>query len=83
MKDEANELADWLAENYAEVRRLPDGSYAGLNRLLYTTAIFLDLDAWGYGRRFCFESDTTARERFAALQSADDEPAGYVAKRGL
>lgn len=76
------ELTRWLAENYAQVRQLPDGTYAGLNRLLYTTAIFLDLDAWGWGRRFCFESDATARERFAGLQSADDEPAGYVAKRG-
>lgn len=78
---EDDKLAAWLAENYAEVRVLPDGSYAGLNRLLYTTAIFLDLDAWGYGRRFCFESAPLARQRFEELQSAEDEPAGYVARR--
>jgi hypothetical protein len=73
---------EWLRMNYREVRKLPDGSYAGIDRLLFTTAIFLDLDRWGWGKRFCFEDHALAAQRFNELQSADDEPQGFIARRG-
>lgn len=76
-----DKLAEWLASNYDTVRQLPDGSFAGLSRLMFTTGVYLGLNRWGYGNRYCFESPDKAREVFDALQSEDDEPAGWVARR--
>lgn len=78
---QAAELLEWLRHNYDEVRALPDGSIAARSRLLFTTAIFLGLNRWGYQKRFCFESSALAARRFGELTSEDDEPAGYIARR--
>lgn len=74
-------LSELQQQGFELVRRLPDGSYAALGHLLYTTAIYLGLNAWGYHRRFCFESAVLALQRFNELQSEDDEPQGYIARR--
>lgn len=75
------ELLEWLGTQYDTVRVLPDGSIAAKHRLLYTTAIHLGLDRWGWGKRFCFECPQRALEAFQALQSEDDVPEGFIARR--
>jgi hypothetical protein len=79
---ETAELLLELAPHYAFLRVLPDKSVAGLSQLMFTTAIFLGLNRHGYGARFCFEDRKLALQRFAELQSEDDEPAGFIARRG-
>lgn len=75
-------LLFWLSEQYPEgVRKLADGSIAAIYPLLTTTSVLLGLDRWGWSRRFCFESPIRAREVFNALESEDDEPVGYIARR--
>ncbi len=66
---------------YREVRVLPDGSVAALGDLLFTRAIHLGCDQWGYARRFCFADRSLADKRFGELSTEDDEPAGYTARR--
>jgi hypothetical protein len=63
------------------VRVLPDGSIACLSSLLTTTGVILGVSRWGWGRRFCYVSPARAREVFEALQSEDDEPTGWIARR--
>jgi hypothetical protein len=76
------ELLEWLRDQYEMgVRVLPDGSVAALLPLLTTTSVILGLERWGYARRFCFAEESRAREVFEALQSEDDEPSGFVARR--
>jgi hypothetical protein len=81
MTDEVKQLADRLACQYSAIRMLPDGSIATLLKLITTWAICLGINEFGYERRFCFKNKALALQRFAELQSEDDEPAGYVAKR--
>ena len=72
----------FLQENrYYEIRELPDGTVAGLLRLIYTTSICTGLDwqCWAY--RWCFEEESTARSELERLQAMDDEPQGYIARR--
>lgn len=78
----AEALAADLRNDYLEVRVLPDGSVAALLDLVYTRALHLGCTQWGYARRFCFPDRGLATRRFADLQTEDDEPAGYIAKRG-
>lgn len=75
------ELAERLRAQYRDVRILPDGSIAALCDLLFTRALILGCDECGYGRRFCFENRSLADQRFQELQSEDDEPQGYIARR--
>lgn len=82
---EGAEVADLLADlstQYELVRMLPDGSIAGLSKLAYTTGIFLGLNRIGWGARFCFNDRALALRRFGELQSEDDRPAGFIARRG-
>lgn len=66
---------------YLAVRVLPDGSVAALMELMYTRSILLGVSLWSWERRFCFADRSLANRRFYALQSEDDEPEGWVARR--
>lgn len=82
MTPEEKAICDSMRLNgYIDARVLPDGSIAGVQRLMFTTGLFLGCTAWGYGRRFCFKSDALAMRRFAELQSEDDTPEGWHARR--
>lgn len=70
-----------LAEGYLRTRVLSDGSVAAVGDLMFTRALFLGCTPYGWERRFCFEDHELAMKRFEELQSEDDEPAGYIAKR--
>lgn len=67
---------------YLVVDFLRDGTIIGMGELMFTRAIYIDLDLNGWGKRFCFEDKDRAAEEYAKLQTGDDEPTGYVARRG-
>lgn len=79
----AHELAIQLkADNdYVDAKVLPDGSVACLVDLIFTRAIILGCTKNEWSRRFCFEDRSLATLRYEELQSEDDEPQGYVARR--
>lgn len=66
---------------YIDVRVLSDGTVAALHDLLYTRSIMLDCNKRFWGNRFCFKDRNLATQRFYELQSCDDEPQGYIARR--
>lgn len=68
--------------NYLVVDFLRDGTIIGMGDLMFTRAIYIDLDLNGWGKRFCFEDKDLAVEEYMKLKTGDDEPTGYVARRG-
>lgn len=70
------------ANGYYDIRKLPDGTWAALYRLIFTTAICTGLDDLGWAYRWCFDDPDMAAAGLAKLEAMDDEPAGYVARRG-
>lgn len=69
------------ANGYFNIRHVDGGWIANL-RLLYTTALCIDLDEWGYESRYCYGDKFLAERACNELKSIDDEPLpGYVAKR--
>jgi hypothetical protein len=68
--------------DYEHLRELPDGTIAGIGRLMFTTALYIDLNEWGWERRFCFTERGKALEELAKLNSCEDLPEGWVARRG-
>lgn len=84
-QDTAEQVAATVRElnpDAVEVRVLPDGSVAMLHDLLFTRAIHLGCNSWGWTARFCFEDRARADREFAKLVSEFDEPTGCVARRG-
>jgi len=75
------EIISTLRGEYMAVRLLPDGTVACLGELLFTRGIFLGCDEFSWKRRFCFEDRERASAEFALLQSEDDVPSGYTARR--
>ena len=75
------DLYAWLAANYDRVRQLPDGSFAALSSLMFTTGLYLGVSRWGYERRYCYEDCELAQAAFYALKSEDDDPEGWIARR--
>lgn len=76
-----DDLLDYLRQQYRAVKVLPDGSIAVQADLLFTRAIILGVDQCGYARRFCFEDKARCDHEYEALQSEDDEPTGWIARR--
>lgn len=68
-------------QGYQNVRQLPDGSWAGTIELMFTRAICTGLDYHGWAYRWCFENRDLANVELAKLESFDDEPKGWVARR--
>lgn len=68
--------------NYLVVDFLRDGTIIGVGDLMFTRAIYMDMDLNGWGKRFCFEDKDRAVEEYMKLKTGDDEPTGWVARRG-
>ena len=68
--------------SYSLLAYLMDGTIIGVGDLMFTRAIYIDLDLNGWGKRFCFEDRDLAVEEFMKLKTGDDEPTGWVARRG-
>lgn len=80
---EAQALVDYLKEigGYLDVRVLSDGSVAAVGELMFTRAIYLGCNRHGFERRFCYKDRELALKRFHELQTEDDEPTGWIARR--
>jgi hypothetical protein len=66
---------------YLRWRQLTDGTYVAMIKLLFTVAIVIDVDEFGFAKRFCFDNPRLALEQFHVLSDQDSEPIGWVARR--
>jgi hypothetical protein len=67
--------------DYQDVRALDDGTIVGMGNLMFTKAIYMDLNLYGWGRRFCFQDRALADAEFKKLQTGEEEPVGWIARR--
>jgi len=66
---------------YTQPRQLRDGTWVALLQLMFTTGICVGLDRAGYARRYCFDDIEKCLTEYQKLQSINDEPKGWIAKR--
>jgi hypothetical protein len=81
MTQATEELLTELREQYLDARELPDGSIAALGELLFTRAVYVGVDRYGWARRYCFENRHQAMMEYLKLQGEDDVPQGFTAQR--
>lgn len=68
--------------SYHDVQMLEDGTIICLGDLMFTRAIHMDMNLNGYGRRFCFDDHLLAETEYAKITTGNDEPTGWIARRG-
>jgi hypothetical protein len=66
---------------YRDVRLLDDGSIIAIGELMFTRAIYMDVNLYGWERRFCFQDRALADAEFKKLQTGEEEPVGWIARR--
>lgn len=81
MSDHALTAEAIEALGYHKPRQLPDGHWAALVPLLYTTGLVVGIESTGWRYRYCFEQAEDALSWLGSLQAVTQEPEGYVAKR--
>lgn len=62
--------------HYSNVRKFPQG-WAGITKMMFTWALCTELDMTGYGRRYCYTSESRAVAELGKMQSLDDVPEGW------
>jgi hypothetical protein len=67
--------------DYQQLRLLEDGTIIGLRPLMFSTALFVNMDLTGYETRYCFKHEAEALAAFQAMKTGDDEPEGWIARR--
>lgn len=77
----SKELAEELRPFYLKVKVLDDFTVACLSDLLFTRAIILVTDRNACVARYCFEDRARADAEFEKLESEDDVPKGFIARR--
>jgi hypothetical protein len=74
LKDPDNHFMDW--------RRLDDGTYIALARLAFTVGLFVGVGPiTPYKRRYCFDNLNDAATAFIDMETGDDVPTGWIARR--
>ncbi len=79
-----DEFTAWLVDSqgFIGAKRLPDGGYVALQRLLFTLAICVGVTPHvSYTRRYCFADATICLHEYERIESLDAEPEGWVARR--
>ena len=76
-------IIEQLKDDYQNLRKLEDGTVVGTIELMFTRAICIGLNPIGWEKRFCFENRSLALSELAKLTTSEDEPDGYIARRGL
>jgi hypothetical protein len=66
---------------YEAVRMLDDGTIVGIGSLMFTRAIYVDMNLNGWGRRYCFKDAQLADLEYKRLSDGNQEPEGWIATR--
>lgn len=77
-------LQEYLkTEGYFNIRFLEDGACIANLRFLYTVAVVVGINEYGYERRICYPNETLAVACCKYMKTADDAPLpGYTALKG-
>lgn len=74
LRDPINNFMDW--------RQLDDGTYIALGRLMFTVGLFIGVGPLTpYKRRYCFKDLHDAAAAFVAMETGDEVPSGWIARR--
>jgi hypothetical protein len=72
-----------LERDYAHVRKMPSGEWAGISAYLFTVGLHIGLHRDGYRVRYCFESQAQAVESLSLWDGVGDPPGRWIKAKGI
>lgn len=67
---------------FVGAKRLDDGTYVGLQRLITTLAICIGIGPYtSYTKRYCFDDISVCLAEYEKIETPDYVPEGWVARR--
>ncbi len=60
-----------------------DDILCGLQRMLFTTGIIVDIGIWSYSHRLCYDTETHARAALQNWRVGDPVGEGFITLKGL
>lgn len=76
IEQEIRAIQWWTANGYTNLKKMPDGQWCGLMRLMFTTAVVAGLNSWGYEDRWCYHEFEDALTALKAWNGVG-EPKGW------
>ena len=67
---------------YDFVHQLPDGRWIGVQKMLYTWGLFIDLDPVGYAHRYCYETLKDLIRDLVVWDGQGDPPGKWIVRKG-
>ena len=75
-------LLELLArEGYRNLKKMPNGEWAGIQNMLFTTALVIGLDEIGCRTRFCFETAEAAEVSLAEWEGEGFPPGWWIKQK--
>lgn len=74
-------LAELTAIGYNDVRKLPSGEWAGVLRQMFTCALFVGIDEFGYRTRYCYATERQARVALAEWDGNGQPPGLWIKQK--
>ena len=67
---------------FSGAKLLADGTYVGIKHMITTVAIFIGIEpVTPFKRRYCYKEMIDCIEAYQQLQTGNDEPTGWIARR--
>ncbi len=75
--------AYFIKQGYIAARQLKDGTWIGIDDLIFYISIYVGLDASGWAKRYDYERENlfVLQEQYLLIKEFDDIPIGWVSKR--
>jgi hypothetical protein len=82
-QEERDDRMRQVRENWPiPLRMLEDGTIIGLQQLITTVGLIIDINPMSWERRYCYSDPVLAIEAFNAMTHGDETPLpGYVSQR--
>lgn len=73
---------EWFAvECYLHPRQLPDGRWIAVQNMLFTAGLFVDIQEFSWGSRFCFETTEEAERACEEWDGQGDPPGMWIKEK--
>lgn len=66
---------------YDVIRILPDQRIAGVQRMIFTTGLFVGLDQIGYKTRYCYQAHEDAVKALLEWNGENDPPGPWIKQK--
>jgi len=70
-----------LSLGYLAAERLPDGRVIAVRELIYTHALCVGLDSFGFERRYCYERRADALHALQEWDGSGDPPGPWIKEK--